>query len=232
MEERPKIKPFSIKGMADIKHLNLRKEGPEEEKIMAVDIKLVFSKIDRTLCEYFDEALVPFLWIPTTESFIVRNMYLKPVGYMNTIRNAEVIIAGRRFVGAEAKKFEIEPRDGGVIDLTCSVSIYPDSEDVSHIADLVQEGCHVSIESQPGLFDEPANSESKKSEPVQDDMADSEDPLLGQAYQIILKENKASISLVQRHLRIGYNRAARLLEELETRNLVSPMQSNGQRDVL
>jgi len=47
-----------------------------------------------------------------------------------------------------------------------------------------------------------------------------------------LKNRKASISLVQRHLRIGYNRAARLLEQMEQSGLVSTMQSNGNREIL
>jgi S-DNA-T family DNA segregation ATPase FtsK/SpoIIIE len=46
------------------------------------------------------------------------------------------------------------------------------------------------------------------------------------------EEPPASISLVQRHLRIGYNRAARLLEQMEQSGVVSPMQSNGNRDIL
>jgi len=50
--------------------------------------------------------------------------------------------------------------------------------------------------------------------------------------QIVLQNRRASISLVQRHLRIGYNRAARLIEDMERAGLVSPMQSNGNREVL
>jgi S-DNA-T family DNA segregation ATPase FtsK/SpoIIIE len=49
---------------------------------------------------------------------------------------------------------------------------------------------------------------------------------------IVLKTRRPSISLVQRHLRIGYNRAARLIEQMERSGLVSPMQSNGNREVL
>ncbi|HUF21933.1 MAG TPA: DNA translocase FtsK 4TM domain-containing protein [Burkholderiales bacterium] len=58
------------------------------------------------------------------------------------------------------------------------------------------------------------------------------DPLYDQAVEIVLKTRRASISLVQRHLRIGYNRAARLIEEMERSGLVSSMQSNGNREVL
>ena len=58
------------------------------------------------------------------------------------------------------------------------------------------------------------------------------DPLYDQAVAIVLKTRRASISLVQRHLRIGYNRAARLIEQMERSGLVSAMQTNGNRDVL
>ena len=58
------------------------------------------------------------------------------------------------------------------------------------------------------------------------------DPLYDDAVAVVLKTRRASISLVQRHLRIGYNRAARLIEEMERAGLVSTMQSNGNRDVL
>ena len=58
------------------------------------------------------------------------------------------------------------------------------------------------------------------------------DPLYDEAVAIVLKSRRASISSVQRHLRIGYNRAARLIEEMERAGLVSAMQSNGNREVL
>ena len=58
------------------------------------------------------------------------------------------------------------------------------------------------------------------------------DPLYDQAVAVVLKTRRPSISLVQRHLRIGYNRAARLIEQMERAGMVTPMQSNGNRDVL
>jgi S-DNA-T family DNA segregation ATPase FtsK/SpoIIIE len=58
------------------------------------------------------------------------------------------------------------------------------------------------------------------------------DPLYDEAVAVVLRSRRASISLVQRHLRIGYNRAARLIEDMERAGLVSAMQSNGNREVL
>lgn len=58
------------------------------------------------------------------------------------------------------------------------------------------------------------------------------DAMYDQAVAIVLQHRRASISLVQRHLRIGYNRAARLLEQMERSGIVSPMTSNGNRDIL
>lgn len=58
------------------------------------------------------------------------------------------------------------------------------------------------------------------------------DPMYDQAVEVVLKNRKASISLVQRHLKIGYNRAARLVEDMEKAGLVSSMSSNGQREIL
>ncbi len=58
------------------------------------------------------------------------------------------------------------------------------------------------------------------------------DPMYDQAVEIVLKNRKASISLVQRHLKIGYNRAARMLEDMENAGVVSTMGTNGQREIL
>lgn len=58
------------------------------------------------------------------------------------------------------------------------------------------------------------------------------DPLYDEAVAFVLESRKASISSVQRKLRVGYNRAARLIEQMEVAGVVSPMSSNGSRDIL
>ncbi len=64
------------------------------------------------------------------------------------------------------------------------------------------------------------------------DAGGEKDPLYDQAVAIVLQDRKASISYVQRKLKIGYNRAARLLEDMENAGLVSALTASGQRDIL
>ena len=82
-----------------------------------------------------------------------------------------------------------------------------------------------------GILDSGVNGNGD--EGVLIDAGDAEaDPMYDQAVAVVLKTRRPSISLVQRHLRIGYNRAARLIEQMERAGLVSAMQTNGNRDVL
>ncbi len=77
----------------------------------------------------------------------------------------------------------------------------------------------------PGLAGEEGDGEGGS--------ADAEaDPLYDEAVKIVTSERKPSISYVQRRLKIGYNRAARLLEAMESAGIVGPLQSNGGREVL
>jgi S-DNA-T family DNA segregation ATPase FtsK/SpoIIIE len=74
----------------------------------------------------------------------------------------------------------------------------------------------------PGIDPEP-----KGSADVED-----QDPLFDEAVQIVVESRRASISGVQRRLKIGYNRAARMIEEMERIGVVGPAESNGNREVL
>ncbi len=101
-----------------------------------------------------------------------------------------------------------------------------DAEVQRVVAHLKKQGEAQYIE---GMLDDPELSEAE----VGGDAPGGEaDPLYDQAVQIVLQNRRASISLVQRHLRIGYNRAARLIEDMERAGLVSPMASNGNREIL
>ena len=85
----------------------------------------------------------------------------------------------------------------------------------------------------PPQYDESVleSPEEADGEGEADDDAEA-DPLYDDAVAYVLKSRRASISSVQRQLRIGYNRAARLIEAMERAGLVSPMQTNGNREVI
>ena len=77
-----------------------------------------------------------------------------------------------------------------------------------------------------------AAEEGGEGEGVSGSSGGESDPLYDEAVVLVTKTRRASISAVQRHLRIGYNRAARMIEEMERAGLVSAMQTNGNREVL
>ena len=64
------------------------------------------------------------------------------------------------------------------------------------------------------------------------DAGETEDPLYNQAIEIVTESRKASISYLQRRLKVGYNRAARMMEDMEAAKIVSNIQPNGSREVL
>ena len=88
----------------------------------------------------------------------------------------------------------------------------------------------------PEYLEEVLNGQIDGEPFVQIDSADGdteqEDELYDEAVQFVLESRRASISSVQRKLRIGYNRAARLIEAMENAGMVTPMSSNGSREIL
>lgn len=82
-----------------------------------------------------------------------------------------------------------------------------------------------------GGLEEPEPDLLTSAEPAGNE-SDSEDPLYLDAVKVVISNARASISLVQRHLQIGYNRAARLVEDMERAGIVSAMDASGVRRVL
>ncbi len=83
-----------------------------------------------------------------------------------------------------------------------------------------------------GLLSGEAEADEEAAQAAKANAGPESDPLYDEAVEIVMRTRKPSISSVQRHLRIGYNRAARLIEEMEAAGLVSAMESNGNRTVL
>ncbi len=84
----------------------------------------------------------------------------------------------------------------------------------------------------PEYIDEEIFFEEEEEEPEPSLFSDGEDPLYEKALDIVLQAGKASASYIQRRLKIGYNRAARLVEEMEARGIVGPANGSKPRDVI
>jgi hypothetical protein len=217
---------FRFNDDAVLKHLNIRKEG-DDEKVLKVDLK-VESNTDMVVPDYLDTGLRSFLWSPQG---IVRNPMVKAISYEGEVASCIAEAEGLIFTGVTVHKFKVEPLDSFRAKVTMTLTFEPSKSDVAILAERFAEGVKLSITSQPSLLDDDAAAGAgTASAPAP--TGEEPDPLLEQARTVIVTEKRASISLVQRHLRIGYNRAARLLEALEKSGVVSAMSNDGHRKVV
>jgi S-DNA-T family DNA segregation ATPase FtsK/SpoIIIE len=85
---------------------------------------------------------------------------------------------------------------------------------------------------EPDYIDEEIFYDDEDEEAQPSLFADEDDPLYDKALEIVYQQGKASASFIQRRLKIGYNRAARLVELMEERGIVGPAQGSKPRDIL
>lgn len=239
---------FRFKGVVSIKHLNTRKEGAEEEQKLCVDLKLN-TLTDDTVFHFFDDQLPYALWLPGTAA--KRNLQLGPLSFGHEHEGYRLEVCGSTHHGVKVKKFSLTIMDGKRVDMTFSVSFEPSGTEVATLAEYLADDIEIVLEpandeleftADDGIWARSvsrippqANVPDDGAGPSDSDLLaglEGEDPMYLQAVEIVTSQRKASISLVQRHLRIGYNRAARLLESMESAGVVSPMKADGNREVL
>lgn len=138
---------FKFSGKVSIQHLNTRKEGPDDEKELAVDIKLT-ADCDLSILSYFGDDLAEFLFL---DSGAVKNLSLGPLTFGNELENYRLETLGSTFYGVRVKKFSLEPGDGNVVRLTFGVSFKPSGDEVAKMVEYLQEEISVSLD--------PANEE-------------------------------------------------------------------------
>ena len=90
---------------------------------------------------------------------------------------------------------------------------------------------HLKSQGEPAYL-QSVTTEEEESENISLGLSDGGDELYDKAVSIVCREKKASTSFIQRHLQIGYNRAARIIEKMEAEGIVSPANHVGRREVL
>lgn len=247
---------FNISG--ELKHINVRKEGPDDDKVTALDLKftadVTAQLVDDLLCvdEEKGRALAAF-W---SQDGAPQMLSMGDIKMSRQILNAKATLAGMTFGDCTAKNFSFAVKDKHAASLTFSISSadFP-SNAIAVLAEKLQEGIDLHFWTPQGdLFQEGllTGSVEKLDKMLAEDGATAtitsgdevlatfgafmgpgaEDPLYGQALAFVRESGRPSISFVQRKFRIGYNRAARLIEAMEAAGQVTPMGPAGEREVI
>ncbi|MGT2505716.1 DNA translocase FtsK [Cupriavidus basilensis] len=174
---------------------------------------------------FFDELLASFVFL---SNGAVRNKIMGPITYGHELESYRLDMVGSTFTGVRVKKFSLEPKDGFKVWVTFSVSFKPSGDEVARVAEFLLDEIELSLMSGDNELDF-GDSTGVRTVHVE---SGADDELLYTARDLVANHRRASVSLVQRHLRIGYNRAARLIEALEVLGIVSKPDEDGNRSVL
>lgn len=243
-----------ITGVFVLKHINLRKEGPGDVQEPAMDLKFTgkveASLIDAMMCgedEMKGEAERAF-W---REDGSPRFMGMGDVKFQRQIEHANAVIDGIQVRDVKVKNFSFSATESHTGYLTFSISSNePPGKALATFAEMLHENAMVVITVPQGdLFadGDPKDAANRLDEAVRATggtatlesggkvlatFGDGPDPLYDDAKAFVIHLQRASIATLKRHLKTGYNRAARLVERMEAEGVVSPSNEKGTRRVL
>ena len=242
---------FNLKTVATLKHINVRKEGPKDAEALAFDLKFACivsaDVIDDLLCIGNEGQALPAFWIDNDEGK-PRFPLLSTISFSRRVTDVTLETLGMHLPGCKVGKFTFEPltEKRATLLLTLAVS-QPPGNALPILADFLTQDIEIDLQTQQRdlLSNETALGHivSKGIAHLADfgfriELPDTEPqytPIGGQGADddtLLPNARRASISAIQRHLKIGYNRAARMIEQLELEGTVTPMSSNGSREVI
>lgn len=227
---------------ADIKHLNIRKQG-EDAEVLAIDIKLQANvpaqMVDDLMCEGINEGFcIGSFWLKS-EDGAPAFPQLGEVPFDRDYRNLRVKVLGLELEGVSIKKFRFKAIAGEKAELTFQATVEePPAKTVDLLASqLASMTIFEFCQPQADLLDVPvadscAGSVKIGKVTVSADPDTEPDPLYNDAVATVLETRKASVSWVQRRMSVGYNRAARMVERMESEGIVGPSGPGGEREIL
>lgn len=140
---------FKFKGLAEILHLNTRKEGPDDDKVLAADVKMT-ATVGREILNFFEPMLGDCMFI---EGGAVRNPLMGPVQFHHQLEHYRLETFGSVFGGVTVKKFVLEPKDINQIILTFAVSFKPSGTEIARLAEYLQDAVKIDLEPENGELD-------------------------------------------------------------------------------
>lgn len=234
---------------AKINHINIRKEGQEGAEQVAVDLKITGLASIGQGGEMLDKLM-------GCEPGHSRSLWARPTVSLEAISKGEnegpevafhglssiscwaeydskhvIKICGMTLRPKRVSKFKITPRPGYLVDLECLVSITGIEErQLNILVEHLKDEIHCELLADPDLFDS-IDQPTADEEDADDTRVDS-DPMFYGAVVYVRESGKASIASLQREMKIGYNRAARLIEQMEAAGVVTPPDASGKRSVV
>lgn len=134
---------FVFQGMANIQHINARKEGSQDDKELAVDLKFE-AVTNHEICDFFDPDLAGFLF---NNIGAVKNIFLDPIAYSHKLMHYMLKIREEMvFSGVEVKDLTLEPKDGSLIHIKFKCSIKPMGLEVARLAEYLQNEVSILLE--------------------------------------------------------------------------------------
>lgn len=220
---------------AQLKHLNIRKEGNEEDAITAIDLKIECETEAGVLIPLLGADRAPIFWHDNADEDVLYTG-ISEIKTWGVFEDHELHFCGLRFPIVKLKNFSFKPAAKRSVELTFSASIRsPSDQQINVLAEMLHAGSGLNVVAPPDLFDDmPTNTIefSAKEEQVSLPLECDDDVLYPEAVCYVRESGRASASAIQRKLRIGYNRAAILLEKMELSGVITPADYAGRREVL
>lgn len=220
---------------AQIKHLNIRKQG-EEQEVLAVDVKMTAEisadVIDAIMCDGLNEgAALHCFWMQSDKSPMFPQ--IGEVPFSREYKNVRAKLADFTIEGVTLKKFSFVPMKDERGDLTFSMAVTePPAKLIDTLASMLADSLLVQFSCPQGdMLDTPV-ADAGKSGPVETPPTATDELAYMQAVDEVRVSGNASVSFIQRRLNIGYNKAARLIERMEEEGIVGPTGIGGRREIL
>lgn len=236
---------FAFTGGVEVEKIDLKKPDKDNPEYLSAEIKFTGQAERDALMKLLDCASTEIsnLWDKTDNEY-PRFRNIVKVELSNLYRDHYLTLARNRYESVTFKKFIYSLKQYGRLEITMIAVIDGINDlELTLLKDTLKNTSSCRLESAPDLFTEAINvgdaieiqtvlREAIQKREEEQETLDLPEPLYDEAKKLVIREKLVSITMIQKHLKIAYNRAAHIVEKMEEDGIVSVIQKNGSRNVL